>query len=315
MLKQFILRLPLVAAMIVALVGTAEAQWYNFNVIVYNTSTNTGIPGAVVTIDQDFGNGTSRSADGSGFTNFGVWETQIGYSVSAGGFNSSSGTAYVNDHTTIYVGLTPVAAGGRYVWTGSGASLACEFNPTQNGPNQCDPNVPPPGDAPAPPETVWQETQPEQLSLSLQSAASFAAAGVPTCRATVRNGNVGYISAQTTSAPTWNPSNSTWAPAGTLQWGISMHQQIYNFGQWWVRAYVNGVVRDEKWGLERQPHGTLPPSVAPAGSDIYIHAYHLYMKWYIAPVRLPDGRWVWRGFFAPVLAWGSLNCTMPYPGQ
>lgn len=96
--------------LVCAFAGPAHArQWYNLNIIVYNTSTNAGIPGALVTIDQDFGNGTTRYTDGGGFSNFGVTEAQIYFSASAAGFSAGYGDVYITDHHTAYVGLTPQA--------------------------------------------------------------------------------------------------------------------------------------------------------------------------------------------------------------
>lgn len=96
------------AALLAAVPGSAEArQWYNLNIIVYNAATNAPISGALVTIDQDFGNGTQRHTDGGGFSNFGVTAATINYSVSAAGFHAGQGTAAVNDHYTAYVGLSP----------------------------------------------------------------------------------------------------------------------------------------------------------------------------------------------------------------
>lgn len=52
------------------------------------------ISGASVNINQDFGNGTSRTTDGNGFANFGVKSnTDVGYSVSASSCNGVSGGA------------------------------------------------------------------------------------------------------------------------------------------------------------------------------------------------------------------------------
>lgn len=89
--------------------SVVEAQeWRNLNVIVLNGSTP--IPGAVVTIDQDFGNGLSRTADGGGFTNFGVHlGATVSWVVTANGFAAGYGSATISDHHTAYIGLTPSA--------------------------------------------------------------------------------------------------------------------------------------------------------------------------------------------------------------
>lgn len=102
------LQVTLAAFVVAAFAGSAEArQWYNLNIVVYNAATNAPIPGALVAIDQDFGNGTFRYTDGGGFSNFGVTEATIHYSASKAGFSSASGDVTVTDHHTAYLGLSP----------------------------------------------------------------------------------------------------------------------------------------------------------------------------------------------------------------
>lgn len=55
-------------------------------------------PGAIVTISKDFGNGTTRTADASGFVNFGV-NSGESFSVFADGFVSQS--LNLNTDTTV----------------------------------------------------------------------------------------------------------------------------------------------------------------------------------------------------------------------
>ncbi len=64
----------------------------NLNFFVKDVCTNAPVVGGTVSIDRNFGNGVTRNTDGSGFANFGVFSnTNIGWSVSAGGFANSNG--------------------------------------------------------------------------------------------------------------------------------------------------------------------------------------------------------------------------------
>lgn len=81
---------------------SACTNFLNLNFLVSDACNSSPVSGASVNISQDFGNGTNRTTDGSGFANFGVFSnTSIGWSVAASGFNSDSGTANVgtSDYT------------------------------------------------------------------------------------------------------------------------------------------------------------------------------------------------------------------------
>ena len=109
--KRSLLQLALAAFLVAAFAGSADArQWYNLNIIVYNSATNAPISGATVTIDQDFGNGTVRYTDGGGFSNFGVTQAWIQYGATAAGFLPGYGSVFVADHHTAYLGLSPQVA-------------------------------------------------------------------------------------------------------------------------------------------------------------------------------------------------------------
>jgi hypothetical protein len=117
-----LLHSTLAALLIVAIAGSAEArQWYNLNIIVRNAVTNAPIPGALVEIDQDFGNGSYRYTDGGGFSNFGVTAATIYYQASSAGFASASGNVTISDHHTAYLWLTPqVSATQPYTFVVNG---------------------------------------------------------------------------------------------------------------------------------------------------------------------------------------------------
>lgn len=68
---------------------------------------NAARQGALVTIGQNFGNGTTRNTDGAGFANFGVLQNNtVNYTVSATNCNTSSGSRYVGTaDETVNVGL------------------------------------------------------------------------------------------------------------------------------------------------------------------------------------------------------------------
>ncbi|KND47950.1 MAG: Fibronectin type III domain protein [Parcubacteria bacterium C7867-006] len=87
--------------------GSCTYPYVNLNFVVGN-SCGGAISGASVGINQNFGNGTSRTTDGSGFANFGVYSnTNVGWSVSASGFGGTSGTVNSGGGTTLYPSLTP----------------------------------------------------------------------------------------------------------------------------------------------------------------------------------------------------------------
>ncbi len=81
-------------SLVVSCTVTVSSQWVNLNFVVKdNCGSGWPISGATVAIDRDFGNGTTRTTDGSGFANFGVnANTNIGWSVSKSGYDSKSGS-------------------------------------------------------------------------------------------------------------------------------------------------------------------------------------------------------------------------------
>ncbi len=83
-------------------------QWIQLNFNVTNSCDGTGIGGASVTISQDFGNGSGRTTDGSGFANFGIWaNTGVSWAVSKGGYTNTSGNVNSGNDTTVSTALTP----------------------------------------------------------------------------------------------------------------------------------------------------------------------------------------------------------------
>ncbi len=87
--------------------GSCTYPYVNLNFVVGN-SCGGAVSGASIGINQDFGNGTSRTTDSSGFANFGVYtNTNVGWSVSASGFGGTSGTVNSGGGTTLYPSLTP----------------------------------------------------------------------------------------------------------------------------------------------------------------------------------------------------------------
>ncbi|MBI2062255.1 MAG: carboxypeptidase regulatory-like domain-containing protein [Candidatus Yanofskybacteria bacterium] len=95
----------------------------NFNV----SGTCGPVAGATITIDRDFGNGTTRITDGSGFQNFGVYNnTVIGWTVSASGYTTQGGSVTSGNRgttTTINVNLGNPSggSGGEYfLYSGNG---------------------------------------------------------------------------------------------------------------------------------------------------------------------------------------------------
>jgi hypothetical protein len=99
----------------------------NFNVKNQNSQ---AVAGGTVTINQDFGNGTSRTTDGSGFANFGVDpNTNIGYTATASGCNSVANSANSGSSgTTVNVTLNC-----------SGGTPTCQdpYASNPNGPLPC----------------------------------------------------------------------------------------------------------------------------------------------------------------------------------
>ncbi len=82
----------------------------NLNFYVTDGCTGGAVSGATVNINQNFGNGTTRTTDAAGFANFGVYTfTNVGWGVSAGGYNSSSGVNQSGSHggsTNVSVSLS-----------------------------------------------------------------------------------------------------------------------------------------------------------------------------------------------------------------
>ena len=111
----------------------------NLNFFVKDQNT-TPVSGALVTINQDFGNGTTRNTDGNGFANFGVGtNVSIGYTVSATNCTGASGTQNVgSSDATVNITLNcggPPPAGtfnltvnksGSGTVTGSGISCGTD---------------------------------------------------------------------------------------------------------------------------------------------------------------------------------------------
>ena len=83
--------------------------YVNLNYIVSNACNGDSIPGASVDISRDFGNGTSRTTDGSGYANFGVIKNvNVGWDVDASGYGSVSGTSNSGSSgNTVYIQMTP----------------------------------------------------------------------------------------------------------------------------------------------------------------------------------------------------------------
>lgn len=109
--------------------------WHNLNFIVRNSAGNP-ICGALVHITIDFGNGTDRTTGCDGSVNFGVTSGSIGYTISASGYSTVNGGVTVNDHVTVSPTLATYYA-GRYKLNTTG----CYWEPNDNGPNQCSPNI------------------------------------------------------------------------------------------------------------------------------------------------------------------------------
>jgi hypothetical protein len=84
-------------------------SFVNLNYGVSNVCSGASIPGATVSINKDFGNGTSRSTDGSGYANFGVYANKtVDWTVTATGYSSVSGSVNSGGSgTTVYPALTP----------------------------------------------------------------------------------------------------------------------------------------------------------------------------------------------------------------
>ncbi len=110
-------------------------HFVNLNFYVKNQY-NQAVSGAYIAIDQDFGNGTTRTADGSGFANFGVLNNKtIGYYVSANSCSGNSGSIWSNEGATANVTLNCIV--GRYKCVNQGQ---CSWVDGDVGSNQCSQN-------------------------------------------------------------------------------------------------------------------------------------------------------------------------------
>lgn len=79
----------------------------SFNFVVQDAA-GARLPGALVTIDTDFGNGTTRSTDGRGIANFGVALTGVlGYTVAKAGYQTASGVLTLGSTLAQLVALEP----------------------------------------------------------------------------------------------------------------------------------------------------------------------------------------------------------------
>jgi hypothetical protein len=47
---------------------------------------------------------------------------------------------------------------------------------------------------------------------------------------------------------------------------------------------------------------------------MFITVEHLFFTWSIVPVWIPEYGWTFTGFWTPGLAYGTLQCMMPFPG-
>jgi hypothetical protein len=194
---------------------------------------------------------------------------------------------------------------GRYkVSTGD----SCVWASTESGPNQCDPQQPPATEPPPVTDGAQVPEVTEEGSLSdagEQNYTEMLSAGdilLPSCRAYTRKGNAGYISVQT------NPLT------GYLQWGAYMWIGLHNYGLWNALVTVNGVIVDQKTQAY-PPHASLPPSKAPPGSIFSTYVGHLYFRWFVAPVWIPDYGWRFDGRWQLAYASGSLSCIVPFSEQ
>jgi hypothetical protein len=134
-----------------------------------------------------------------------------------------------------------------------------------------------------------------------------AASPLPSCAAYTQRGNVGYITTQV--VPPGYPE------AGYLHWAVRMHNIQDELGPWWVDVFVNGVLRDRKTPVRYVlygPHGSLPPTIASAGSTVQIKAIHHYFA--LIPTIAWGGPEI--GYYLTWIlgvqqATGALACRMP----
>lgn len=177
----------------------------------------------------------------------------------------------------------------------------CVWDPNDSGPDQCDPFVPPTEQ----PEATEQTVPEIDFGDALSEGAGYSLEGgwleaqgqsFPSCASYVKHGNWGYISAQT-------------GADGSLQWGAYPNDLWNSAGYWFAAVHVNGVQRDLKQQLY-PPHGSLPSSIAPPGSIITIIAGHVFFYWFVYEYYFLDG-WHTIGYWRPAVASGGLNCIMP----
>jgi hypothetical protein len=94
-----------------------------------------------------------------------------------------------------------------------------------------------------------------------------------------------------------------------------MHNIQDELGPWWVDVFVNGVLRDRKTPVRYVlygPHGSLPPTIASAGSTVQIKAIHHYFA--LIPTIAWGGPEI--GYYLTWIlgvqqATGALACRMP----
>lgn len=85
----------------------------NLDFNVKDVCTSNPVSGATANIDQDFGNGTSRTTDGSGFANFGVYKNKtIGWTVSKTGYTDSGGSVVSSNDPTLVKVILNRSCGG-----------------------------------------------------------------------------------------------------------------------------------------------------------------------------------------------------------
>ena len=163
---------------------------YAFNIVdlnfVVRNQSAVAISGASVNINQNFGNGTNRTTDGSGFANFGVnANTNIGYSVLATGCTTVNGSVNSGSGTTVEVTMncTGPVAGNPPTCSPSDQNTfvgqTVNFTADSNGGGPVTWSAP--GGSPA-------------TGSGLSFSASYAAAGVKTVTASNDNGSTYYSS-------------------------------------------------------------------------------------------------------------------------
>lgn len=82
-------------------------QYFNLSFVVHDARSGAPVVGALIQIDYDSGNGTTRNTDSGGFANFGVVERTYAYFISRAGYQTVAGAVFVNTHTTVNPALTP----------------------------------------------------------------------------------------------------------------------------------------------------------------------------------------------------------------